>query len=345
MHIFSVGKPLGQILFFDFFPEIMPTQFPKKDNKTQKSQKTRPDPMTDIRDRLRIGPEDILGLNFIRADPPYVFRRHYRQGLRSHILEVLNPDDVNAERVGVMEDGVLRFPRARPVKMFRVFRSRFREPSEGLKEIRRVRLVEHYLSPRHVALSEEFLVDYRSGENRGPLLCGLQEYVEGVPLDPWSPLRENLLDELLVRARNREPGMVYLAQEGSMGAVKDRAASFIDRIKRMVRDSSLIPDLAGVNNLLLTPSGFIKVVDINNVSSVSLERRIALDDKGYPICDKSIQALALLERKLLGREPDPEDRLYGPFLDPGRIREVKAAEEAFHRSVSACCSVPATGPG
>ncbi|MFO7785990.1 MAG: hypothetical protein ACQET7_14650 [Thermodesulfobacteriota bacterium] len=301
--------------------------------------------MTDIRDRLRVGPEDIPGLNFMRAGPPYVFRRHYRQGLRSHILEVLNPDEVNAERAGILEDGVLRFPRARPVKMFRVFRSRFRDASEGLQEIRRVKLVEHYLSSRHVARSEEFLVDYRSGRSRGILLCGLQEYVEGEPLDPWSPARASLLPEVLARASNREPPAPDPVLEESLGAVQDRAASFIDRVKRMVRESALIPDLAGVNNLLLTASGFIKLVDINNVSSVSFGRRIVLDDKGYPICDKSVQALALLEQKLLGREPNPEERIYGVFLDPVRVREVKAAEEDFHRGVFAGRDTAATGTG
>ncbi len=283
----------------------------------------------DIRDRSQVGPEDILELNFIRADPQYVFRRHYRQGLRSHILEVLNPDDLNAERNGVLENGILRFSRARPIRMFRVFRSRFRQPSDGLLEIQRVRLVEHYLSPRHVALSEEFLVDYQSGEYRDTLLCGLQEFVEGEPLDPWSPVRENLLAELLGRACRRETAAAGADRQKLLEAVQNQAASFIARIKRMVQDSALIPDLAGVSNLLLTPSGFIKLVDINNISSVSIGGHIPLDDKGYPICDKSVQALALLERKLLGREPGPTDRIYEVFLDPGRISEVKAAEEAF----------------
>ncbi|MCF8063565.1 MAG: hypothetical protein K9M82_13695 [Deltaproteobacteria bacterium] len=286
---------------------------------------------TDIREKPFIGPEDLLALNFIRAAPPYAFRTHYRQGLRSHILEVLDPEALKAEQCGVAEGGVLRFPRARPFKMFRVFRTRFRNSGDGLEEIGRVKLVERYLGVEHMARSEEFLADYLLEGRRDLLLCGLQEYVEGEPLDPWSPVREGLPDELAGRLRRRGPAFGMEPVTGLAAVIRDRGASFIDRVKRMALEAACIPDLAGVSNLILTPSGVIRLVDINNISRVSFAREIPLDDKGYPICDKSVQALSLLEHKLLDRDPDPGDPLYRHFLDPVRIRKVKSVEAAFHR--------------
>ena len=38
--------------------------------------------------------EDILRLNFVRHLGIYAYRRHYGVGLRSHIIKVLNPEDV-----------------------------------------------------------------------------------------------------------------------------------------------------------------------------------------------------------------------------------------------------------
>lgn len=266
--------------------------------------------LVDIREADVIGPQDILGLNFVRTETPYVFRRYFRQGLRSHIFEVLRPEAWRAETEGVVREGVLRFPRARPLKMFRVFRTRLQTREEGLQEIQRVKLVERYLSPGSMALSEEFLVDGRFGQDRVPLLCGLQEYVEGEPLDPW-------------------------ALTGGEGSGKpDRGGRIVERLKRMVRETGHIPDLAGVNNLILTPEGDVKLVDINNISRVFFSPEILLDDKRYPICDKSVQALALLECRLTGREPDRGDPLYAHFLEPERVRRVRVFEEAFHRGGS-----------
>ena len=44
----------------------------------------------DIRNKSQISNEDIIGLNFVRAPGCYVFRKYYKQGLRSQILEVLD---------------------------------------------------------------------------------------------------------------------------------------------------------------------------------------------------------------------------------------------------------------
>ena len=66
----------------------------------------------DIRDKSAIDHEDVVGLNFIQADGPYVFRRSYRNGLRSHVMAVLLAADVTVETKGMMADGVRWFPRA-----------------------------------------------------------------------------------------------------------------------------------------------------------------------------------------------------------------------------------------
>lgn len=285
----------------------------------------------DIREKPFVRPEDVLALNFVRSSPACAFRTHYRQGLRSHILEVLDPEDLKAEQAGVVEDGLLRFPRARPVRMFRVFRTRFRSLEEGLEEIGRVKLVERHLGAEHMARSEEFLVDYALQGRRDLLLCGLQEYVGGEPLDPWTVVRGDLPVELARRLTRRDLSSARPSGTDLPEAIRVRAASFVDRTKRMVLEAACIPDLAGVSNLIVTPSGDIKLVDINNISRVSFAPEIPLDDKGYPICDKSIQALFLLEQKLLDRDPDPGDPLHGRFLDPMRVRRVKEVEAAFHR--------------
>lgn len=95
-------------------------------------------------------------------------------------------------------------------------------------------------------------------------------------------------------------------------------------------ENRLIPDLAGVGNLLLTRAGEIKLVDINNISEVSPDTVVPLDDRGYPVCDKSIAVLFHLEQKLTGRSPQRDDPPYGRFLNPERIEKVKAAERRFH---------------
>ena len=57
--------------------------------------------MADIRARSRLGHSDILRLNFVQRETPFVFRRYCRAGLRSHIMAVLRPEDLKNEREGV----------------------------------------------------------------------------------------------------------------------------------------------------------------------------------------------------------------------------------------------------
>ena len=37
---------------------------------------------------------------------------------------------------------------------------------------------------------------------------------------------------------------------------------------------------------------------------------VDLDEKGYPVCDKSIEALSLIEEKILGKQVDMEADIY-----------------------------------
>ena len=79
----------------------------------------------DIRDKRYLNHGDVVKLNFIRSPAKYHYRRYYRAGLRSHIMEVLEPYDVKKETEGVFVDGIKWYPRAKPSKILRLFRMRF----------------------------------------------------------------------------------------------------------------------------------------------------------------------------------------------------------------------------
>jgi hypothetical protein len=283
----------------------------------------------DVRDKPSLSETDVLALNFVRSPAPYFFRRHYRAGLRSHIMEVLRFKDVNRETQGTVANGIARFPRARPLRMLRIFRTRFRSLEDAEAEVRRVKVIEAYLAPDHVARSEEFLVDYVREGQRQILLCGLQEFVEGEILDPWSPLDRSSLCALfqqMDQGSAEESGKLI---EGWLLQVRTRAEAFTGIIKRMIMETTHVPDLAGVGNLLVTATGTIKLVDINNISQVTFRPTIEVDDRGYPVCDKSIEALWLLEQKLLQYPPREEDPIYREYLIPERMKEVELLAKRF----------------
>lgn len=289
----------------------------------------------DIRDKLRLDHSDILHLNFVRSPGRFIFRRHYRSGLRSHIMAVLRPEDVEKEKEGIEKDGIRWFPKARPLKMLRIFRTRFNRLADAENELKRVKVVEKYLAPEYMAKSNEFLVDYRIHGQYETLLCGLQEYVEGEILDPWGFLDRHALWSLFCRMRKPEEAEAG-SKRNSMGiwsqTVQKQAEKVLGQIRKMIQDVSLIPDLAGIGNLVLTPSGGIKLVDINNISHVSCKGEIYCDEKGYPVCDKSVEALSLLQQKLLGQSMAQKDPVCGAFLDPVRMKEVQTLERLFHQS-------------
>jgi hypothetical protein len=297
-----------------------------------------PEDVEDIRDEPFLNQKDILGLNFIRAPAIYCFRRHYREGLRSHIMEVLEPDDVAKETRGIIIDGLKCYPRAEPLKMFRIFRIKFSTLKDAEAELERVRIVATYLSPDYMAQSQEFLVDYDRHGKRELLLCGLQEYVKGEVLDPWGPLdRGHLLALFSDMGFEKKEDFVRITNRW-IHALREKAEGFTGRLKQMIMEANHVPDLAGVGNLILTRSGAIKLVDINNISRVTFDPRIHVDDRGYPVGDKSIEALSLLEQKLLGRPTPKGDLIYETFLDPARMKDVKAAEDAFRLSMETLVS-------
>jgi hypothetical protein len=213
--------------------------------------------------------------------------------------------------------------------MLRIFRTRFRNLREAEEELARFKIIEAYLAPLHMARSNEFLVDFTGRGKREPILCGLQEYMEGEMINPWNRLDDDELASL--KKRMPEPE-VSEPQEAWLANVRTQAERLVLRLKELILKAGYVPDLAGSGNLILTPSGLIKLVDINNISRVSLDSSIPLDDRGYPVCDKSIEALSMLEKNLAGRPLDSEDRIYKVFLAPARIEKARTLESEFHRA-------------
>ena len=74
-------------------------------------------------------------------------------------------------------------------------------------------------------------------------------------------------------------------------------------------------------------------MDINNISETSIDSNIHLDDRNYPVCDKSIESLSLLEQGLLQRPLQQDDIIYQTYLEPSRMEEVKALEKEFLRAM------------
>ena len=288
--------------------------------------------VTDIRDNSRITHEDVLALNFIRKPGTYVFRKYHKQGLRSHIMEVLDPEDLIKQNKGEIIDGVRFFPWAKPLKILRIFRTKFFSTEEVFDEIKKLRIVEKYLPDDSYAKSDEFIVDYIWNNNRDFILCGLQEYVEGEVLNPWDPISEHQLARLFASMDGYGYNGFQMTSEQLIQKFYKKVEHFIACVKKMILKANYVPDFAGVENLLITPAGNIKLVDINNISKVFLGPKINLDDKGYPVCDKSIEAISMLEKKLLGKSIDKTAKLYKIFLDPQRMKEVVELEEKFHFS-------------
>jgi len=287
--------------------------------------------MQDIRDKPSIRHDDVVELNFIKATSPYFFRRHFRQGLRSHIMEILKQADVAIENRGTVVDGLRWFPRAKPTRMLRIFRTRLASIDNALAEIKRVKEVENYLGSDFIAASSEFLVDYHGPGGASIMLCGFQVYVEGESLDPWGLLGGDPLLSSLYESLHKSTACSDTHRNQWIKDVRQKAAVFVRKIKQMIAEAGYIPDLAGAGNLVVPKTGEIRLVDINNISQVVFDSEIRLDDKGYPVCDKSVEALSLVESKILGRPIDRQDRIYRFFLDPDRKRQAQIKEELFYR--------------
>jgi hypothetical protein len=288
----------------------------------------------DIRDLGTITHEDVLELNFIRKPSPFYFRGHFREGLRSRIIQVLDPDDVRAETRGRIHDNIRHYPLARPLKMLRIFRQPISALKDITDEIVNYQIVQKYLPAAFYAASSEFLVEYQKPDKREIVLCGLQKYVEGEALDPWNP-------EILQSIRAYYRTCAAHDQEGpesfsdrKIHILQQHTLAFIKYLKKMARIAHRLPDLAGVGNILFTASATIHLVDINNISKISPGDDIPIDDKGYPACDKSIEALSLLETGVLGHPVDMQEDLYAFFLNPERMQRVKEVEKEFKSRIN-----------
>ncbi|MEZ4527423.1 MAG: hypothetical protein R2941_16000 [Desulfobacterales bacterium] len=264
-------------------------------------------------------------MNFIRNPISYVFRRHYSRGLRSSIFWLLDPEDAAKESKGEIRDGIRVFPGARPRKVLRIFKRDFACLKDVLDEIQHYKTLVSFLAPENMAQSEEFAVTCRTSSGPRIVLCGLQEYVEGNVLDPWGEIHLGRHSDLF---RNMEISPEN--EERFLGKIRNSAQRFILRIKKMVRETGLIPDLAGIGNILLARSGEFCLVDINNISPVRFGQEIFTDDKNFPVCDKSVEALFLMEEKLLCQRPDMSEKLYQAYLGPERkIRALEIIRKNF----------------
>ena len=260
-------------------------------------------------------------------------------------MAVVRPSDVDIEKRGILKDRLRVYPKAKPLRMLRIFRTYFERLDEAEKEVKRVKMIETYLGSDSIARSEEFLVEYETSSGNEILLCGLQEYVEGEIIDPWGYLgRDHMMMLHRRMAHNDNPEEPFPADTW-FEHLNKMAKRFINNIKRLIIEAHHVPDLAGVGNLLIDRSGNIKLVDINNISGVFFDPVIRTDDIGYPVCDKSIEALSYLEQGLLGKPLDMNEKIYNVFLDPDRQKEVNSLEEAFringknHRSAERDCRI------
>ena len=287
----------------------------------------------DIRDKAFIDHGDIAALNFIqKSGGPYHFRRYYKNGLRSHVMAVLKKTDVHSENQGVLVGNIRTYPKAQPVGMLRIFRKKFSRADQAFAETAGVRVLEKYLGPAHMAKSEEFIVSYLSDEEKTPqiVLCGLQAYIFGEDLDPWRLSPDRGPEKLVADGYAND----FFTNKASAAAAKigQNAAGLTDRILSMVRQSGMLPDLAGVGNLLVTPEGELVVVDINNIATLPPNPGdIFLDEKGYPVFDKSMEALALIDQCLAGRNKVFNDAHCRVFFSPERKRRIREMEASFHR--------------
>ncbi len=279
----------------------------------------------DIRDKAFLTGQEVRQLNFIRSSEKIAFRKHYRAGLRSHIIEVIRKEDIEKETQGVMVDGILRFPRAKPFIMLRILRNRFDSPDQVFLEIEKYITILKFLGAESIARSHEFIVDYRFQGKNHMILCGLQEYVEGEILDPWNLSGIETLKDLFLCMPGQGNDCLDLVHRA-----QKEIEQFILRTRAMINASGFIPDLAGVGNLMLTPDGRIKLVDINNIVKISFDDTIFIDDKGYPSLDKSIEVLWLLEKAFLSTSFPPEDSLYDFFLSERRLKQVREFEKIFY---------------
>ncbi|MEA1900505.1 MAG: hypothetical protein U9N47_07055 [Thermodesulfobacteriota bacterium] len=164
-------------------------------------------------------------------------------------MEVLRPGDVEKETKGIIKNGIKLYPRAEPLKILRIFRTKFGSLKDAEEELRRVKIIATYLAPDYLARPEEFLINYRTGEKCEILLCGLQEYVKGELIEPWGHFDDDHLISMLGDMGVDDSVMIISKWSRR---VRKNAETFVSKIKQMIMETNHVPDLAGVGNLLLT---------------------------------------------------------------------------------------------
>jgi hypothetical protein len=283
----------------------------------------------DIRDIPSLTGKEVAALNFITDSEMYYFRKHNRQGMRSHIFEVLAIRDLLKETKGELVAGTRWYPRAVPKYMLRILRTRFTSLEQILDEVKKYTLVLKFLGPELIAISNEFIVEYTGTGKSEIVLCGFQEYVQGAILDPWGLVGEAPFETFCKTRFSSDKVDKKLVSTGI-----NSIATFVRRMRKMITESGYVTDLAGNGNLILTDTGHVKLVDINNIVKVSKDDTIFLDDKGYPSCDKSIEVLYILEEKILKNKNLSADILYRHFLSEDRTKRVSSLEKQFFENLS-----------
>ena len=132
----------------------------------------------DIREMTHISHKDVMGLSFIKKQGNYVFRKYYKQGLRSQIIEILDSTDAIKQDKGEIINGIRFYPRARPLNILRIFRAQFESMENVFEEIKKYKILEDYLPPDAYSKSCEFVVDYIREGKRDYILCGLRAFME-----------------------------------------------------------------------------------------------------------------------------------------------------------------------
>lgn len=282
--------------------------------------------MKDIRDIQHATSDEVNDLNFLNLTDQYVLRRHTYQGLRSHVFQILKTDDVRKENEGVIRKGVKNYPKAAPVKILRIMRTKFNNLAAVTVEIKKYKLIERYFDAESYAKSQEIIVDYNHNGKNKVMLIGIQDYVEGFRLNPWSAyIGFQIVDFLKIS------GIKNIDE--TMAQILKNMANFVHLLKRFILKTRHIPDLAGIGNIMLKRSGNIVLVDINNISEVSFSDPIYVDNFGYPIVDRSIEAIFCLDKFCTPNEYDKNNFLYRKFLSDSRRKKVDAIEKEFDRKL------------
>ena len=148
-----------------------------------------------------------------------------------------------------------------------------------------------------------------------------------MPLDPWQADHPGYAEDLWRRLLAETSGAVDTPPAEFYRLLNVQVSRFVRQVRAMMDRDGLIPDLAGVRNLLVTHGPRVLLVDINNIHPVVFDAQVPLDDKGYPVLDRSIDALERLGRVFLGRSMlsvETDYRLFFSRERQSRVRELEA---------------------